>query len=133
MILGSDHEQYVVNLLAGLSKRVVLIIHSNRWKHAATRSTQDLVDYTVSLAPTKISRELQKLPLNTWNDPTLTIRDEDGLAFGVQFIGSPTGLEYRLFLQAIVASTHPQPRFSEETALKEIRQPVRAKIFVSPT
>ncbi len=87
----------------------------------------------MSLSPTKISRALRKMPSMSWNDPTLVIRDEDGKSFGVQFIGSPTGLEYRTFLQAIVASTHPQPVFSEGTVVKDIRQPVEAKIFVSPT
>lgn len=107
VILGSEHEQYVIDMLGGLSKRVVITIHSAHWKSGVTRSTQDLVDYTMSLSPTKISRELRKMPSMSWNDPTLVIRDEDGKSFGVQFIGSPTGLEYRTFLQAIVASTHP--------------------------
>ncbi len=133
MILGSEHEQYVIDMLAGLSKRVVITIHSAHWKSGVTRSTQDLVDYTMSLSPTKISRALRKMPSMSWNDPTLVIRDEDGKSFGVQFIGSPTGLEYRTFLQAIVASTHPQPVFSEGTVVKDIRQPVEAKIFVLPT
>lgn len=136
MILDSRHEEYVMNILSGLSHRVILTLHSDRWDSVATKATQDLINYTGSLAPTKISCELAPGGPVSWADPMLTIRNEDDeTPFGVQFVGSPSGLEYREFLQTIRLATRQNLSSSmpELPLLSHIQRPVSAQIFVSPT
>ena len=135
MILGPDQEQNVIEILSALSTPVVLTIHSDHWYTPGSLAAQDLIDYTVSLMPGKISRELARSGAGSWGDPTLTIRNRDGQVFGVHFVGTPSGLEYRAFIDAIVASSRPYEIESTPWGqlLQEIHHPVHAKIFVSPT
>ncbi len=134
MILDSEHEQDVTAVLSLLAEPVVLSIHTNQWDSPATQAIRDLVHYTVSLMPQKISREVVGR-IGADLDPAVTIRNRDGKVFGVHFVGTPTGLEYRSFIEAVVASVRPQDSSPTPWSqlLKEIHHPVSANIFVSPT
>ncbi len=134
VILDPEQEQKVITALSLLTEPVVISIHSNQWDSPATQAIQDLVNFTVSLMPERISSELIETRDPSALDPTVTIRNREGHVFGVQFIGAPSGLEYRAFIDAVVASTSTadlSPMWSR--LLQEIHHPVKATIFVSPT
>lgn len=135
MFLNSQQEKAVMDSLSTLPNPVILTVHSEQWESAKTQATLDLINYTVSLMPQKIMRQLADTDHARFFDPTVTISNTQGHIFGVQFVGAPSGMEYAAFVESIAAfsrvSGYDHP--SWEPLLHEIQRPVTAKIFVSPT
>ncbi|WP_053958906.1 hypothetical protein [Sulfobacillus thermosulfidooxidans] len=135
MFLDPQQEKTVMDSLSTLPNPVILTVHSEQWESAKTQATLDLVNYTVSLMPQKIMRQLATTDQAQVFDPTVTISNGLGRTFGIQFVGAPSGMEYAAFIESIAAFSRlsPPDHPSWERLLHEIQRPVMAKIFVSPT
>ncbi|MCY0908116.1 MAG: thioredoxin family protein [Sulfobacillus thermotolerans] len=133
MILNDADERRIGQALQGLTDALTLRVHSNQPDSTLTKATLDLVDYTVSLAPQKLNREAVPLGADML-DPTTLIVSSHG-AFGVRFIGTPSGTEYTTFIQALMTYGNPLPHQQPPWAewLQQIAHPVTADIFVSTT
>lgn len=132
MILNPQQENKVIDTLSRLSHPVILRVYSNTPDDSSTLATMDLVHYTASLAPATISGQLLPIDDTSLHDPTLTIGNPQGRILGVQFVGTPSGLEYQVLIDAIVAFAQAE-LIPQDPLLREIRHPVAVKIFVAPT
>ncbi len=134
MFLSEDDERRTRRTLEAIRENLSLRVYSDLPQGSLTQATLDLVDYTVSLSPENLNRDL--LPLASGMlDPTTTIVSESHGVFGVRFSGTPSGMEYTALIEALLtfgqSPTATVPPIS--SWLAQIQHPVQAQIFVSPT
>jgi alkyl hydroperoxide reductase subunit AhpF len=134
MILSAAEEARIGRALNLLSCPLTIHILSNQPTNSLFLATADIVDYTVSLSPATLSRTHRASPEGEL-DPGIIIANQQGETFGVRFTGTPSGMEYTGFIEALMAFGQPAP--TDHSALghllTHIANPVRSKIFVSPT
>lgn len=134
MMLNSSEEMRISHYLNQLPSPLTIHILSNNPQNSLCLATADIIDYTVSLSPDTLSR-IQGPLCEAGLDPTILISNITGQTFGVRFSGTPSGMEYSAFIQALLDFGLPQTGdpYGVRHLLDHISQPVHAKIFVSPT
>ena len=132
-IKESDEKRLAAHLLArDISS--TLTVYMARRSDSSSAAMLDLVDYLVSLAPSRLKRNLERFT-NSQDGPRLRISSALHPDPGIEFWGAPSGHEFSSLVHAIELVTGIRHTLDPVTLalLHQLGTITPVKIYVTPT
>lgn len=120
--------------LNALNIPATLSIYLEKASKSSSLAMLDLVDYLVSVAPTRLERNLEPATTSQ-NSPRLRLSSALHPDPGIEFWGVPSGHEFVNLVQAIELVTGISHTLDQVTLalLYQLRTVTQMKIYVTPT